>query len=149
MDKAYLNKWKEYTIILLLLLLLLLSFWPRIEKNDIIAIKVIGTALNKPNLPYIIFAILIWTLIGCPAFVFIFEYWLCFYLFDWIWNKFPYFRSQGYKTFTSITDCKISLPFKNWCVSKIVVFIGKLKQRIYNLRRDLVFSIINFSCKGL
>ena len=30
--------------------------WPRIEKDDIIAIKVIRAALNKPNLPYIIFA---------------------------------------------------------------------------------------------
>ena len=28
---------------------------PRIEKDDIIAIKVIGAALNKPNLPFIIF----------------------------------------------------------------------------------------------
>ena len=39
--------------------------WPRIEKDDIIAIKVIGTALNKPNLPYIIFAKPTWTLTGC------------------------------------------------------------------------------------
>ena len=46
---------------------------PRIEKDDIIAIKVIGTALNKPNLPYIIFAKSTWTLIGCPGFNFIFE----------------------------------------------------------------------------
>ena len=64
--------------------------WPRIEKDDIIAIKVIGTALNKPNLPYIIFAKSTWTLIGCPGFNFIFENW-CFYLSDWIWSKIPYF----------------------------------------------------------
>ena len=45
---------------------------PIIEKEDIIAIKVIGTALNKPNLPYIVFAKLTWTLIGCPGFNFVF-----------------------------------------------------------------------------
>ena len=43
------------------------------RKGDIIAIKVIGTALNKPNLPYIIFAKSTWTLIGFPGFNFIFE----------------------------------------------------------------------------
>ena len=57
----------------IIIIIIIFFFWPRIEKDDIIAIKVIGTALNKPNLPYIIFAILTWTLIGCPAFVFIFE----------------------------------------------------------------------------
>ena len=35
---------------------------PRIEKDDIIAIKVTGTALNKLNFPYIIFAKSTWTL---------------------------------------------------------------------------------------
>ena len=31
--------------------------WPRIKKDDITAIKkIIATALNKPNLPYVIFA---------------------------------------------------------------------------------------------
>ena len=45
----------------------------RIEKNDITAIKVIGPALNKRNLTYIIFAKSTWTLIGCPDFNFIFE----------------------------------------------------------------------------
>ena len=39
----------------------------RIEKDDIIPIKVIGTALNKPNLPYIIFEKSTLTLIGCPG----------------------------------------------------------------------------------
>ena len=43
------------------------------EKGDIIAIKVIGAALNKPNLPYIIFAKSTGTLIGCPGFNSIFE----------------------------------------------------------------------------
>ena len=36
---------------------------PRIEKDDITAIKVIRTALNKPNFPYVNFAKLTWTLI--------------------------------------------------------------------------------------
>ena len=36
-------------------------------------IKVIGTALNKPNLPYIIFAKSARTLTGCLGFNFIFE----------------------------------------------------------------------------
>ena len=43
------------------------------EKDAIIAIKVIGTALNKPNLLYIIFAKSTWTFISCPGFNFIFE----------------------------------------------------------------------------
>ena len=38
--------------------------WPIIEKDDIIAIKVIGTALNKPNLPCIIFTKPTWALTG-------------------------------------------------------------------------------------
>ena len=46
-------------------------------------------------------------------------------------------------------DCEISLPFKNCHISNIVVFIGKLKQQIYNLKIDLVFSLINFIYKGL
>ena len=29
-------------------------------------------------------------------------------------------------------DCEISIPFKNWRISKIVVFTGKFKKRIYN-----------------
>ena len=37
------------------------------------AIEVIGTTLNKPNLPYIIFAKLTCTLIVCLGFNFIFE----------------------------------------------------------------------------
>ena len=65
--------------------------WPRIEKNDITATKVIGTALNKPNLPYIIFVKSTWTLIRCSNFNLIFEN-RCFYLSDWIWNKLPYFQ---------------------------------------------------------
>ena len=36
-------------------------------------IKVIGTALNKRNLPDIVFAKSAWTLIGCPGFNFVFE----------------------------------------------------------------------------
>ena len=52
----------------------ILSFsWPRIEKDKINAMKVIGTALNKPNLPYLIFGKSTWTLIGCPCFNFIFK----------------------------------------------------------------------------
>ena len=71
MDKASLTKWKEHTIHITFI-----NFsWPRIEKDDIIAIKVIGTALNKPNLPYIIFAKSTWTFISCPGFNFIFENW--------------------------------------------------------------------------
>ena len=46
-------------------------------------------------------------------------------------------------------DCEISIPSKNWHVSKIAVFISKLKQRAYNLRSDLVFSLVNFSSKAL
>ena len=46
LDKAHLTKWKEHTIHITFI-----NFsWPRIKK-DITAIKVIGTALNKPNLP--------------------------------------------------------------------------------------------------
>ena len=37
------------------------------------AIEVIGTALNKPNLPYKIFAKSTWTLIVCLGFNFVFE----------------------------------------------------------------------------
>ena len=45
LDRAHLTKWKEHTIHVTFI-----NFsWPRIEKYDIIAIKVIGTALNKPN----------------------------------------------------------------------------------------------------
>ena len=59
MDKAHLTKWKDHTI-----RITFIHFSrPRIEEDDIIAIKVIGTALNKPNLPYIIFAKL--TLLYC------------------------------------------------------------------------------------
>ena len=45
-------------------------------------------------------------------------------------------------------DCEISLPFKNLRFSKTVVFISKLKQWIYNLRKDLVFSLKDLSTKG-
>ena len=50
--------------------ILLLNFFsrPRIKKDDINAMKVIGTALNKPNLLYRILAKSTWTLIGCPGF---------------------------------------------------------------------------------
>ena len=144
MDKAYSTKWKENTIHITFI-----NFSsPRIEKDDIIAIKVIGTALNKLILPYIIFGKSPWTLGGCQYFNFIFQN-LCFNLSDWIWNKFRHFWSWRCNTFTSIMDCEISLLFRNWLTSKILVLIGKLKQRIYNLRRDLVFSLINFNCKGL
>ena len=45
LDRAHLTKWKEHTIHVTFI-----NFsWPRFEKYDIIAIKVIGTALNKPN----------------------------------------------------------------------------------------------------
>ena len=40
-------------------------------KDDITAMKVIGTALNKSNSAWIIFAKLAWTLISCPDFSFI------------------------------------------------------------------------------
>ena len=37
--------------------------WPRIQKDYVIAIIVIETALNKLNVPYITFAKLTWSLI--------------------------------------------------------------------------------------
>ena len=71
MDKAHLTKWKKGIRIAFIIFF----SWPRIEKDEIIAIKVIGGALNKPNLPYIIFAKMTWTLIGCTGLNFIFENW--------------------------------------------------------------------------
>ena len=73
LDQAHLTKWKEHTIHINFLYIFF--SWPKIEKDDIIAIKGIGTALNKPNFPYIIFAKPKWTLIGCPGFNLIFENW--------------------------------------------------------------------------
>ena len=45
LEKAHLTKWKEHTMHIAFIIFWL---WPRIEKGDIIVIKVIGTALNKP-----------------------------------------------------------------------------------------------------
>ena len=59
------------------------------------------------------------------------------------------FRVKDTRLSLFIMNSEISLPFKNRRTSKILVVISKLKQRICNLRRDLVFSLINFSCKGL
>ena len=42
-----------------------------LKKYDITAIKVIGTALNKSNSPWLNFEKLAWTLISCPDFSFI------------------------------------------------------------------------------
>ena len=56
--------------------------WPRIEKDDIIAIIVTGTALNKPTFPYIIYAMSTWTLIGCPGCNF--GFWKLMYLPLWL-----------------------------------------------------------------
>ena len=62
MNKANLTKWKEHTIDITFI-----PFSrPRIEKNDNTAIKVIGIALQKSNLPYIIFAKSTYALISCP-----------------------------------------------------------------------------------
>ena len=93
--------------------------WPRIEKNDITATKVIGTALNKPNLPYIIFVKSTWTLISCPNFNFIFENW-CFYLPDWIWNKLPYF--QRAEDETVCTPSHPSLCWGRWWLNLLPNF---------------------------
>ena len=43
------------------------------EKDDIIVIKVIGTALSKPNLRYIIFSKSTWKPTGYPGFHFLLE----------------------------------------------------------------------------
>ena len=67
MDKAKLIKWKEQTEHTTFI-----NFsWTRIEKDDITAIKVIGTVLNKPNFPYMIFAKSAWTLAGWTLILFL------------------------------------------------------------------------------
>ena len=127
----------------------------RIEKDDIIPIKVIGTALNKPNLPYIIFEKSALTLIGCPGLTLLLKMflslWLIMFLSLWLnLEQVPIFWQLRIKDLHFHNRWEISLPFKNWRISNIVVFIGKLKQRIYNLRRDVVnkFQLqgfVNFS----
>ena len=69
MDKANFAKWKEHTVYIFFINI----SWPKIEKDDITAIKVIASALKKPNLSYITFANSIWTLIICSEFYFIFD----------------------------------------------------------------------------
>ena len=69
LDKGRISKWKEHTIHITFINFL----WPRIEKDDIIMIKVIGTALSKPNLRYIIFSKSTWKPTGYPGFNFLLE----------------------------------------------------------------------------
>ena len=145
MDKAYLTKWKEHT-----LHITFTNFsWSRIEKDDIIPINVIGTALNKPNLPYIIFEKSTLTLIGSPGLTLLLK--IDNVLSLWLnLEQVPIFWELRIKDLHLHNRWEISLPFKNWHISNIVVFIGKLKQRIYNRRRDLVnkFQLqgfVNFS----
>ena len=119
--------------------------WPRIEKVDIIIIKVIRTASNKSNLLYIILQSWDGHLSVDQVLILFLKIDVSTSLIESGTSSHIFWAKD--KTFASIMDWEIS-PFKNWRISKIVVFIGKL-QRIYNLRRDLVFSLTNFGCRGL
>ena len=70
--------------------------WPRIEKDNITAIKIIGTTLTKSSLPYAIFVKLTWTFFSFSYFNF---------LPDAIFVKLTW-------TFFSFSD--FNFTFENW-----------------------------------
>ena len=145
--------------------------WPRIEKDNITAIKIIGTTLTKSSLPYAIFVKLTWTFFSFSYFNFLpyaifvkltwtffsfsdfnftFENWYCFSLSEPRMSSYILCAKDEKPSLKNRTVKSLyPLPFKNWHISKKMSFISNFKQQIYNRRRDLVFLLVNFSCKVL